>query len=389
MVPVLAFACLAMAAMSILVLRVRPLRPMQALGPLQARLAVDGVVCMHSVAVVIPARNEERSLPLLLADIRAQTSVPGQILVVDDESDDRTDKLARSGGASVVRVPARPAGWNPKVWALTVGSDYAVAETLVFLDADVRLDPPALAVLVADVTRVGGLVSVAPQHRTTTAREGLSAICNVIAVAGGGPGLHRQSRGAVGSCIAISRKDYDCIGGHAGTPGTIVDDLDLAAAATRHGLPVTLRRGAMLVTMRSYPDGLAALVDGWSKNIAAGAARTRPVVALAVGAWIATLVLPIPLLLAHHSGAAAVLWAVVSLHTAWLTRSVGRFNLFVVSVAAPVVAVFTTALTLRSFALAVSGRTVVWKGRRLRPDGVERPVVEQSRPATAPQRRSA
>ena len=383
MVLVLAFAGLAMAAMSILVLRVRPLRSSQ------ARLEAAGVVCMHSVVVVIPARNEERSLPLLLADIRAQTSLPRQIIVVDDESDDRTAELAHGGGATVVPVPSRPAGWNPKVWALTVGADHAVAETLVFLDADVRLDPVALAALVADVTRLGGLVSVAPQHCATTALEGLSALCNVIAVAGGGPGLHRQSRGAVGSCIAISRADYERIGGHAGTPGTIVDDLDLAAAATRHGLPVTLRRGAMLVTMRSYPDGPAALVDGWSKNLAAGATRTQPVVVLAVGAWIATLVLPITAGLAHHWGAAAVLWAVVSLHTAWLTHCVGRFNRFVVSVAAPLAAVFTTALTLRSFALAITGRAVAWKGRRLLPDGVERTGVEQPRLSTSQRRRSA
>ena len=401
MVLVLAFACLAMAAMSLLVLRVRPLRPLPAV---QARLEVAGVVCMQSVAVVIPARNEERSLPLLLADIRAQTSVPGQIIVVDDESDDRTDELARRGGAAVVPVPSRLPGWNPKVWALTVGADHAVAQTLVFLDADVRLDPAALAALVADVTRVGGLVSVAPKHSTRTAVEGLSALCNVIAVAGGGPGLQRQSRGAVGSCIAIARADYQRIGGHAGTPGTIVDDLDLAAAAARHGLPVTLRRGAMLVTMRSYPNGLGALVGGWSKNLAAGAARTPPAVALAVGTWIALIVLPIPLLLAHQWGTAAVLWAVVSLHAAWLTHRVGRFNRFVVSVAVPLVAVFTTVLTLRSFALAISGRTVVWKGRRLRPDGVEQPGVEQPRveqprveqprveqprPSTPQQRRSA
>ena len=112
------------------------------------------------------------------------------------------------------------------------------------------------------------------------------------------------------------------------------------------------------------------------------------------------IVLPIPLLLAHQWVTAAVLWAVASLHAAWLTHRVGRFNRFVVSL----VAVFTTVLTLRSFALAISGRTVVWKGRRLRPDGVEQPGVEQPRveqprveqprveqprPSTPQQRRSA
>jgi 4,4'-diaponeurosporenoate glycosyltransferase len=382
-------ASVALVVMTVLVARVRLLRE-----PTNGRVAdpVVGVAEVADVAVVIPARNEERNLPLLLADLRAQTMVPVQTVVVDDHSSDRTAEFARACGASVVYPSARPAGWNPKVWALTTGVGNVNASTIVFLDADVRLGPSALSALVSDRDRLGGLVSVAPRHDAPTRVEALPMLCNVIAVAGGGPGFARQSSGAVGSCVVISRADYELVGGHAATPGTIVDDLDLARSVSRHGLAVNLRRGGQVVRMRSYPDGAPALVAGWSKNLAAGAARTRPLVGVAIASWLATLVLPIWLLIGRHWWTAVVLWLIVGVQTTFLARAVGRFNWVVASLGAPFVAVFTTMLTLRSFVIACTGRTVDWKGRRLGPDGLERsgrkPSVQSDR-TSGGSRRSA
>jgi glycosyltransferase involved in cell wall biosynthesis len=60
------------------------------------------------VAVVIPARDEEEALPLVLAELpREQVD---HIVVVDNGSRDRTAELARSLGAIVVREPVRGYG---------------------------------------------------------------------------------------------------------------------------------------------------------------------------------------------------------------------------------------------------------------------------------------
>ena len=54
------------------------------------------------VSVIIPARNEERSLPLLLTSVRELRPPPIEVIVVDDESVDDTARLARVASAHVV-----------------------------------------------------------------------------------------------------------------------------------------------------------------------------------------------------------------------------------------------------------------------------------------------
>src|SRR5262245_27595295 len=58
----------------------------------------------HEVAVIVPARNEARTLPVLLADLAAQRPAPAEVVVVDDGSDDGTAAVARTTGARVVRT---------------------------------------------------------------------------------------------------------------------------------------------------------------------------------------------------------------------------------------------------------------------------------------------
>ena len=65
---------------------------------------------MTGVAVVIPARDEERSLPELLESLLAQTRPPDEIVVCDAGSRDGTPEVARAAASRGVRlVEAGPA----------------------------------------------------------------------------------------------------------------------------------------------------------------------------------------------------------------------------------------------------------------------------------------
>lgn len=92
--------------------------------------------------VLIPAMNEEASLPGLLADVREH--LPGAaVAVVDDGSVDRTVDVARACGARVLRLPCN-LGVGPAVQtgfrdAVENGFDYVLR-----LDADGQ-HPPAEA----------------------------------------------------------------------------------------------------------------------------------------------------------------------------------------------------------------------------------------------------
>jgi len=56
---------------------------------------------LSHVTVVIPARNEEESLPLVFGDLPEV----GRVILVDNGSTDATAQVARAWGATVVHQP--------------------------------------------------------------------------------------------------------------------------------------------------------------------------------------------------------------------------------------------------------------------------------------------
>ncbi|MCB1089620.1 MAG: glycosyltransferase, partial [Verrucomicrobiae bacterium] len=117
---------------------------------------------------MIPAFNEEAYLPATLASVRAamaSVELPGEVIVVDNASTDRTAEVARAHGAD--RVVFEPV--NQIARARNAGARAAAPESrfLVFLDADTHLSGPllrqALDHLVAGDTCGGGAVTVADQ----------------------------------------------------------------------------------------------------------------------------------------------------------------------------------------------------------------------------------
>lgn len=87
---------------------------------------------MPSLTVIIPAKNEEHFLPILLTSLRKQSLQPIEIIVADAGSTDSTRVIAQSFGAKVIQ------GGMPGV-ARNAGARVAQGEILFFLDADVWL----------------------------------------------------------------------------------------------------------------------------------------------------------------------------------------------------------------------------------------------------------
>lgn len=102
------------------------------------------------VDVVIPAFNEEASLPLVLRDLRALgPDAPRRIVVADNNSRDRTAAVAREGGADVVPAPRQ--GYGSACLAGLEALRTVPPEIVVFLDADHSDHPEELPSLVAPI----------------------------------------------------------------------------------------------------------------------------------------------------------------------------------------------------------------------------------------------
>ena len=88
------------------------------------------------VSVVIPAKDEERSIGSLTAELR-RLYPDFEIIVVDDGSKDKTAKLAKQSGATVLSHPMSMGNGA----AVKTGARYAHGDILVFMDADGQHNP--------------------------------------------------------------------------------------------------------------------------------------------------------------------------------------------------------------------------------------------------------
>lgn len=103
-----------------------------------------------SLAVVIPALNEEASLPLVLGDI--PRSLVQDVVVVDNGCTDRSAEVARANGARVVVEPQRGYGAAClRGLAELAQRPEGPPEIVIFLDADYSDHPDELPGLVQPI----------------------------------------------------------------------------------------------------------------------------------------------------------------------------------------------------------------------------------------------
>jgi len=339
------------------------LQPMPAASPSRSQ----------RLSVLIPARNEARTLPHLLTALARQQLRPDEVIVVDDHSSDDTAAIAWQAGRGlpiqVLQPPPLPAGWCGKTWALHHGVQASSGEVLVFLDADTEPAPEFLERLLAQHQRLGGLVSVQPFHRTERPYEQLSLLFNLVGLLavplGEGCGV------AFGPAMVSSRADYGRSGGHEAVADKVVEDWFLAHRYEQAGLPVSAWIGASLLAYRMYPGGLGEMVSGFDKNFATAAGEVRWPWMLAVLLWLSGLFwaawcLPAALLGWPLVGSAALdlnaaIYGAFALQLLLLSRRVGQFSWICLLFPIPVL-FFLVVFLLAIFNLERG--QVMWKGRR-------------------------
>src|SRR5581483_1281528 len=113
---------------------------------------------MKTISIVIPARNEQETLPLVLHDLNAAVGqlkgYETEIICVDDHSTDRTPGIARAFGAKLVQNTGR----GGKGMALRAGFSQAHGEIFCMMDADYSHRPEDLPIFLDALKEGVGLV---------------------------------------------------------------------------------------------------------------------------------------------------------------------------------------------------------------------------------------
>ncbi|MEY4841160.1 MAG: hypothetical protein RLZZ374_2068, partial [Cyanobacteriota bacterium] len=261
-------------------------------GPLQASF----------LRLVIPVYNEDSNISACLDAVLASQD-PGlawELVVADDGSSDATvglvqgrfqheeanqaNRIGAGPSHRLLEVGPRPEGerWCGKNWpasqaaALEWPAGDPRAQWLLFIDADVRLEAPALQAVLQEVAGVAAagppvdLLTLAPRLECGCLAEWLVQPI-VASLLGLGFPLKRSNDPAdptafaAGPFMLFRRSAYQAIGGHRAVAGEVVEDLALAGAIKASGHRLLYQLGVDLVRLRMYLD-LASLWEGWTKN---------------------------------------------------------------------------------------------------------------------------
>lgn len=321
------------------------------------------------LSVIIPARNEEQNLAVLLESMRACSGIPAEIVVVDDGSSDGTAAVATRYGARVLSLSGPPSGWTGKTWACSEGASVAGAEVLAYLDADTRLVDDGLGMIEEYFSALpeDTALSILPFHATRCWYEELSMFFNIVIAMGAG-GFGSFGRAQLFGQSLVLRKDlYLRAGGHGSVRGKILENLHFADRIRRAQGRTHTVGGRGVLHMRMFPDGLSQLREGWRKAFASGAGTTDALTLALSVYWLAGAMLAFVLLLVSHRpnrAYSAVLYLLFAIQIGRFARQVGTFR-WLSAVLYPVPLVFYFAVFAESMWLQLLRRPVVWRGRSL------------------------
>ncbi|MCS7085177.1 MAG: glycosyltransferase, partial [Bacteroidia bacterium] len=186
---------------------------------------------LPSATVVVPARNEAERIGRCLESLRKQT-IPIEILVVDDDSDDGTRMAAEAYAVKVLTVVG-----SGKKAALTTGIAAASGEIILTTDADSWAEPEWAETLLqlfdASTVFVAGPVRMTADASVFGALQALEST-GLMGLAGGGfaVGFPQMANGAN---LAFRKSAFFAVGGYGCVSPASGDDMFLVEKLCRIG----------------------------------------------------------------------------------------------------------------------------------------------------------
>jgi hypothetical protein len=332
-----------------------------------------------AVSILIPARDEEASIGDAVAAALASTGAEIEVIVLDDHSTDGTAAVVRAAAARDPRVrletaPPLPPGWNGKQHACAALAALARHPLLLFVDADVRLEPEGAARAAAFLAAAGAdLASGVPRQETVTLLERLLiplihfVLLGFLPLARMRRSRHPAYGAGCGQLFLARREAYERAGGHAAIRGSLHDGVALPRAFRQAGLATDLFDATDIASCRMY-RGVGEVWRGLAKNATEGLAAPRTIVPATVLLLAGQVMPPVLLVLAVCGTVPAAVFvpAAVGSAAAWLPRlaAVRRFRQPLDgALLHPLAIVIFLGVQWTALGLRLLGRPSAWKGR--------------------------
>jgi glycosyltransferase involved in cell wall biosynthesis len=232
------------------------------------------------LTVIVPARNEEDCIGVCLQSLVAQSEDvfelgrDWELIVVDDDSADRTAEIARGfAGVTVLKAAKVQPGWTGKANAVWMAARRARGRWLLFTDADTIHEPGDLRRGIHEATRhKAGMLSYSPRQIVGgfAQRTLMPLVFCELAIAYPPAKVsdpNQRVAAANGQFLLIEREAYRRLGGHAAVKDRVLEDVELAFLAKRRKIGLRFRYADDAVSTRMYRTS-GAMIEGWTKNLA-------------------------------------------------------------------------------------------------------------------------
>ena len=340
--------------------------------------------CSEPVSVLVPARNEEQVLDGFIRNILASRGVQLELVVLDDASTDSTAQRVsqwsdRDPRVRLVHGKKLPQGWCGKQHACYQLAESARFDTLLFLDADVTVQPDAIARSVAFLNRSKVDLGSGFPHQETPTVAGWLLLPLIHFILLGYLPLSRSRlsndpslAAGCGQLFVTTRSAYDKAGGHAAIKSSLHDGIMLPRAFRKAGLQTDIFDASTIASCRMYETNRDVL-QGITKNATEGIGAPRTIVPFTI-LLVGGVVAPALLLICILSGISQS-WIVITaifpgLILSYFPRliTLNRFKQSAGSVFFHPLAVGIF-LAVQWFALGrrLLGIKTSWKGRSLKP----------------------
>jgi len=231
------------------------------------------------VSILIPARNEENNIEILLSDLQKQNYNNIEIIVFNDQSTDKTDEIISAKATTDKRIylingQNLPSGWLGKNNACFQLAKKAKGQYFLFLDADVRISGNIINQTIGMMkTQKLGLISIFPKQIMNTLGEWFSVPnMNYILLSLLPLILVRKTKisslsAANGQFMLFNAKVYNKTQPHEQMKREKVEDIKIAQFFKKRNLKISCLTGNNDISCRMYPNYKEA-ISGFAKNVA-------------------------------------------------------------------------------------------------------------------------